>query len=92
MGRAQQLIAALAELDPAFAELVPTLESARTQLQDVIHALRELGDCLIEIYGQSESQTLLRGDVQRQTLDDFGQHGAALDKVASAAQARASSS
>jgi len=50
-------------------------------------ALRELGDCLIEIYGQSESQTLLRGDVQRQTLDDFGQHGAALDKVASAAQA-----
>lgn len=50
-------------------------------------ALRELGDCLIEIYGQSESQTLLRGDVQRQTLDDFGQHGAARDKVASAAQA-----
>ncbi|WP_029891163.1 DNA repair protein RecN [Polycyclovorans algicola] len=50
-------------------------------------ALRELGDCLIEIYGQSESQTLLRGDTQRQTLDAFGQHGAALAKVAAAAEA-----
>lgn len=50
-------------------------------------ALRELGDCLIEIYGQSESQTLLRGDTQRQTLDAFGQHGPALAKVAAAAEA-----
>lgn len=50
-------------------------------------ALRELGDCLIEIYGQSESQTLLRGDVQRQTLDAFGQHDPALNKVAAAAAA-----
>jgi DNA repair protein RecN (Recombination protein N) len=50
-------------------------------------ALRELGDCLIEIYGQSESQTLLRGDVQRQTLDAFGQHEPTLNKVAAAAAA-----
>ena len=48
-------------------------------------ALRELGDALIEIYGQSESQTLLRGDVQRQALDDFGRHEAPLKQVASLA-------
>lgn len=36
--------------------------------------LRELGERLIEVFGQSESQTLLRGDIQRQLLDDYGGH------------------
>src|SRR5262249_15881148 len=34
--------------------------------------LRELGETLIEIFGQSESQTLLRADTQRETLDGYG--------------------
>ncbi|MGH8460629.1 MAG: DNA repair protein RecN [Stenotrophobium sp.] len=46
--------------------------------------LRELGELLIEIFGQSESQTLLRGDVQRRLLDEFGGHAGALDAVAKA--------
>ncbi|SEP62318.1 DNA repair protein RecN (Recombination protein N) [Solimonas aquatica] len=47
-------------------------------------ALRELGEQLVEIFGQSESQTLLRSEVQRRILDDYGEHGALLDKVAAA--------
>lgn len=37
-------------------------------------ALRELGERLIEVFGQNQSQTLLRGDTQRQLLDAFGGH------------------
>ncbi|MEQ1440542.1 DNA repair protein RecN [Fontimonas sp. SYSU GA230001] len=48
--------------------------------------LQELGERLIEIFGQSESQTLLRPDVQRQLLDDYGAHGRELDAVAEAAR------
>ncbi|NKF23158.1 DNA repair protein RecN [Solimonas marina] len=49
--------------------------------------LRELGEMLIDVFGQSESQTLLRGDVQRQALDDYGSSAATLKSVAAAAQA-----
>lgn len=48
--------------------------------------LRELGERLIEIFGQSESQTLLRPEVQRGLLDQFGGHVAALDTVRDAAR------
>ncbi len=47
--------------------------------------LRELGEHLIEIFGQSESQTLLRTDVQRRLLDDYGGYAAQLAKVRDAA-------
>ena len=49
--------------------------------------LRELGESLIEIFGQSESQTLLRSDVQRSLLDDFGNYSALLNETAAAARA-----
>ena len=47
--------------------------------------LRELGEQLVEVFGQSESQTLLRGPAQRQVLDDFGVAPATLAAVADAA-------
>lgn len=50
-------------------------------------SLRELGPLLIDIFGQNESQTLLRSDVQRQLLDQFGQHGPLLADCAQAASA-----
>lgn len=49
--------------------------------------LRELGELLIEVFGQSESQTLLRADVQRTALDGYGCAAATLAAVAAAAQA-----
>lgn len=48
--------------------------------------LRELGETLIEIFGQSESQTLLRSDVQRGLLDEFGHYTKLLDETATAAR------
>src|SRR5690349_10879930 len=51
--------------------------------------LRELGERLVEIHGQNEHQSLLRFDVQRELLDDFGAHGDALGAVAQAARAYA---
>lgn len=47
--------------------------------------LRLLGESLVEVFGQGESQTLLRADTQRSVLDDYGQHAAALQAVAAAA-------
>ena len=44
--------------------------------------LRELAETLVEIFGQSESQTLLRAEVQRQQLDAFGNTAEALAEVA----------
>jgi DNA repair protein RecN (Recombination protein N) len=44
-------------------------------------AVRELGDCLIDIHGQQEFQSLVRRDMQRQLLDEHGDHGALLDPV-----------
>src|SRR5581483_3348001 len=49
-------------------------------------ALRELGEHLIEIFGQGESQTLLRPDVQRRLVDEYGEHGEILVKTAGAAE------
>ncbi len=49
--------------------------------------LRGLGESLVEVFGQGESQTLLRADTQRGAVDDYGQHRAALDAVATAAAA-----
>lgn len=46
--------------------------------------LRELGELLVNLFGQSESQTLLRADVQRDHLDAYGQYGAELSAVTSA--------
>jgi len=48
--------------------------------------LRELGERLVEIHGQNEHQSLLRGDTQRELLDDFGGHGDLLGAVAQAAR------
>lgn len=48
--------------------------------------LRELGERLIEIFGQSESQTLLRPDVQRGLLDGYGGYEPALQAVRTAAR------
>jgi len=47
--------------------------------------LRELGEHLVEIFGQGESQTLLQGDTQRQRLDDYARHPALLSSVSAAA-------
>jgi DNA repair protein RecN (Recombination protein N) len=47
--------------------------------------LRELGEMLIEIFGQSESQTLLRADVQRRLLDESGGYQKILRETADAA-------
>jgi DNA repair protein RecN (Recombination protein N) len=39
-----------------------------------MQSLRELGEMLVDIHGQHEHQSLLRGTRQRQLLDDFGDH------------------
>jgi DNA repair protein RecN (Recombination protein N) len=44
-------------------------------------AVRELGDCLIDIHGQQEFQSLVRREMQRQLVDEHGGHGALLDPV-----------
>ena len=48
--------------------------------------LRELGERLVEIHGQNDHQSLLRGETQRDLLDDFGGHGELLGAVAQAAR------
>lgn len=49
--------------------------------------LRELGERLVEIFGQGESRSLLLTDAQRGALDEFGRHPQLLAPVAAAAQA-----
>lgn len=49
--------------------------------------LRELGECLVDLFGQNESQTLLKPDVQRGLLDDFGNYPKERSAVAEAAAA-----
>ncbi|MGH8505885.1 MAG: DNA repair protein RecN [Stenotrophobium sp.] len=51
--------------------------------------LRDLGERLIEIFGQSESQTLLRADTQRNLLDTFGDYAPLLQQVGNAAHEHA---
>lgn len=47
--------------------------------------LRELGEHLVDLFGQHESQTLLKPEVQRALLDGFGAYPAPLKAVADAA-------
>lgn len=49
--------------------------------------LRELGEHLIDLFGQHESQTLLKAEVQRGLLDDFGVYPTERTAVATAAAA-----
>lgn len=46
--------------------------------------LRELGEMLVDIHGQHSHQSLLRRDVQRQTLDDYARHAPLLARVGEA--------
>lgn len=46
-----------------------------------VQSLREVGDLLVDIHGQHEHQSLLRGHVQREWLDDFGGHRELLAEV-----------
>ncbi|MDP3295470.1 MAG: DNA repair protein RecN [Nevskia sp.] len=48
--------------------------------------LRELGERLVEIFGQGDSRSLLLSEAQRQALDDAGRHAEPLAAVAAAAQ------
>ncbi|MDX1604615.1 MAG: DNA repair protein RecN [Candidatus Competibacterales bacterium] len=43
-----------------------------------LSAVRELGNLLVDIHSQHEHQSLLRREVQRQLLDDYGAHAALL--------------
>ena len=47
-------------------------------------ALRELGECLVDIHGQHAHQSLLRRAAQRQLLDGYGDHSAILTRVGEA--------
>jgi len=47
-----------------------------------VQQLKELGDQLVDIHGQRDHQSLLRSEVQRQLLDDYGKHGKLLDQLA----------
>ena len=47
-----------------------------------LQTLRELGDLLVDIHGQHEHQSLLRGVAQRRILDEYAGHGAALEGLA----------
>lgn len=52
-----------------------------------IQSLKELGDLLVDIHGQHEHQSLLRRDTQLRILDNYGGHGALLERTAMAFQA-----
>ena len=49
-----------------------------------VSQLRELGTCLIDIHGQHAHQSLLKPEIQRQIVDQYGQHATELDAVATA--------
>lgn len=44
--------------------------------------LRELGERLVDVFGQNESHSLRLGEVQRGLLDSYGQHAALLQATA----------
>jgi DNA repair protein RecN (Recombination protein N) len=48
-----------------------------------LQTLRELGDALVDIHGQHEHQSLLKGAAQRRILDEYAGHGEALEVLAS---------
>ena len=43
--------------------------------------LRSLGECMVDIYGQHAHQSLLKANVQRNLLDEFGNHPQQLNEV-----------
>ena len=43
--------------------------------------LRSLGECMVDIHGQHAHQSLLKADVQRDLLDEFGNHPQQLNDV-----------
>ena len=43
--------------------------------------LRTLGECMVDIHGQHAHQSLLKADVQRNLLDEFGNHPGQLNEV-----------
>ncbi|MGC3980098.1 MAG: DNA repair protein RecN [Steroidobacteraceae bacterium] len=47
-----------------------------------VQALRQLGETLVDVHGQMEYQSLMKKSAQRELLDQHGQHGALLEKVA----------
>lgn len=49
--------------------------------------LRELGECLVDVFGQNESHSLRLPEVQRALLDAYGQHQELLQQVAGQARA-----
>jgi DNA repair protein RecN (Recombination protein N) len=48
-----------------------------------VQILRDLGEHMVDIHGQHAHQSLLKRDVQRQLLDDFGQYQTILEQVRS---------
>ena len=49
--------------------------------QVTAQVLREAGECLVDIHGQHAHQSLTRREVQRQLLDDYGNHSAQLSRL-----------
>jgi DNA repair protein RecN (Recombination protein N) len=47
-----------------------------------VATLRQLGDCLVDLHGQHQHQSLLDPERHREVLDDFGGHVAAREFVA----------
>jgi len=45
--------------------------------------MRQLGEMLVDIHGQHEHQSLMKPDMQRQLLDDYGQHSKLLVEIKS---------
>ena len=43
--------------------------------------LRSLGECMVDIHGQHTHQSLLKADVQRNLLDEFGNHPQKLNET-----------
>jgi DNA repair protein RecN (Recombination protein N) len=43
--------------------------------------LRELGESMVDIHGQHAHQSLLKRDIQRQLLDEFGQHNETVQQI-----------
>ena len=51
-----------------------------------LQVLRDIGKQLVDIHGQHEHQSLLKKDIQRQRLDDYGSHTESLAECLSAFQ------
>ena len=46
-----------------------------------VQFLHDVGDKLVDIHGQHAHQSLLKRDIQRRILDDFGQHDETIENV-----------